>query len=254
MITQWKISIRSDPAHPLYADSAYRLYAFLLEQLSAEEAELLHQAHGEALSQFLYDQRECGTYLWTLNLFAREVAEILSPVLTALTEVKVENTALPVTARTCREITAEQLILSGRGQLQRACTWELRSPAAFKQGGRYAIFPQERLLLQSLVNRWNVVFPEYPLEDEDAFQAMLSGLHIVDYRLRTTRFPLKGVKIPSFIGSITIEAKLPVPLLELWLTLTRFADFSGIGIKTSLGMGGVCLRCAFSAQSPAGSQ
>lgn len=242
MITQWKLTIPPDPAHPLYAASAYRLYAFLLEQLPEEDAALLHQAHGDALSQFLYYQREQGTYLWELNLLTQQASEILSPVLAALTDVKIEDTALAVTARDCRKVTAEQLILSGREGCQAVCTWELLSPVAFKQSGRYAIFPQEKLLLQSLVNRWNAVFPEYPLDDEDAFQAMLSGLHIIDYRLRTTRFPLKGTKIPSFIGSITIEAKLPMPLLELWLTLSRFADYSGIGIKTSLGMGGICGR------------
>ena len=112
------------------------------------------------------------------------------------------------------------------------------TPTAFKQSGRYTIFPQEKLILQSLFARWNEVFPEYPLNDEDAFQALLSGIHITDYKLRTSRFLLKGVKIPGFLGSCTLDAKLPLPLLELWNTLLLFSGYSGIGIKTGLGMGG----------------
>ena len=83
------------------------------------------------------------------------------------------------------------------------------------------------------------MFPGYPLNDEDAFQVLLSGVHIVDYQLRTSRVSLKGVKIPGFVGSCILDAKLPLPLLELWNTLLLFADYSGIGIKTGLGMGGV---------------
>ena len=111
--------------------------------------------------------------------------------------------------------------------------------ASFKQNGRYVIFPQERLILQSLIMRWNEVFPQYVLEDEDAFQAILAGIHIVDYQLRTSRFHLKGIRIPGFIGSCIVEARLALPLMELWNTLLLFADYSGIGIKTGLGMGGL---------------
>ena len=73
---------------------------------------------------------------------------------------------------------------------------------------------------------------------EDALQ---QGLHIVDYNLRTTRYPLKETRIPSFQGSVTVEAHLAPPLLELWNALLSFAPYGGVGIKTTLGMGGtVC--------------
>ncbi len=61
------------------------------------------------------------------------------------------------------------------------------TPTTFKQDKRYVIFPQESLILQSLISRWNVSFPEAPMDDEDAFQALLRGIHIVDYNLHTTR-------------------------------------------------------------------
>lgn len=70
---------------------------------------------------------------------------------------------------------------------------------------------------------------------------MQQGLHIVDYNLRTTRYPLKETRIPSFQGSVTVEAHLAPPLLELWNALLSFAPYGGVGIKTTLGMGGtVC--------------
>ena len=239
MITQWNIVIRPTAEHPLHADSAYRLYAFLLEQLPAKEAAQLHEAGGGILSQFVHFRRESSMYSWIINVFSSEMEAILSPVLTHLPEVKVEGVALEVVERSHHDVTAEELILSGREQDSERSVFVFDSPTAFKQNSRYAIFPGERLMLQSLTSRWNDVFPEYPIDDRDAFEALLSGIHIVDYRLRTTRFQIKGVKIPGFVGSCTVASRLPCPLLELWKTLVRFAGYAGIGIKTGLGMGGV---------------
>ena len=85
-------------------------------------------------------------------------------------------------------------------------------------------------------------FPNMPLDDPDAVQAILRGLHIVDYRLQTLRHPLKQVHIPSFSGRVVLEARLPAPLLEVFKTLYCFAPYSGVGIKTALGMGGVGIQ------------
>ena len=92
--------------------------------------------------------------------------------------------------------------------------------------------------MQSLIAHWNAAFPEYALIDSDALQALQQGLHIVDYNLHTTRYLLKETRIPAFQGNVTIEAHLAPPLLELWNALLSFASHGGVGIKTTLGMGG----------------
>ena len=93
--------------------------------------------------------------------------------------------------------------------------------------------------MQSLITRWGICFPDMPLDDAEALEAMLRGLHIVDYRLQTLRHPLKQTRIPSFVGRIVLEARLPAPLMEVFKTLYCFAPYAGLGIKTALGMGGV---------------
>lgn len=238
MITQWVLSLSSVPAHPLYSDSAYRLYAFLLEQLPNEDADWLHGIGSGTVSQYLRFSKEEQCCKWTVNLLSDETGSLLSPILEKLPEVQIENQHFPITERTSFAITSEEIITKGRRLTQSRTSLRFLTPTAFKQSGRYTIFPQEKLILQSLFARWNEVFPEYPLNDEDAFQALLSGIHITDYKLKTSRFLLKGVKIPGFLGSCTLDAKLPLPLLELWNTLLLFSNYAGIGIKTGLGMGG----------------
>ena len=95
--------------------------------------------------------------------------------------------------------------------------------------------------MQSLIAHWNTAFPEYALIDPDALQALQQGLHIVDYNLHTTRYLLKETRIPAFQGNVTIEARLAPPLLELWNALLSFASHGGVGIKTTLGMGGTAV-------------
>ena len=47
------------------------------------------------------------------------------------------------------------------------------------------------------------------------------------------------MKIPSFIGNIDIYIRGPQTMTNLVNLLISFAKFSGIGIKTSIGMGGI---------------
>ena len=135
-----------------------------------------------------------------------------------------------------------QLLLAAREELASRTRLWFRTPCAFKQAGRYAIYPQEFLLLQSLVLHWNTAFPDCQLNDPDALDAILRGLHILDYNLHTVSYPIKNTRIPGFVGSAVVEARLALPLLELWNALLSFAPYGGIGIKTTLGMGGVTLE------------
>ena len=135
-----------------------------------------------------------------------------------------------------------QLLLAAREKpASRTRLW-FRTPCAFKQAGRYAIYPQEFLLLQSLVLHWNTAFPDCQLSDPDALDAILRGLRIRDYSLHTVSYPIKNTCIPGFVGSAVVEARLALPLLELWNALLSFAPYGGIGIKTTLGMGGVSVE------------
>ena len=57
--------------------------------------------------------------------------------------------------------------------------------------------------------------------------------------MRSTRFHLEGVTIPSFIGEVTIKITGPQMMVNLANMLAAFGEYAGIGIKTSIGMGAV---------------
>ena len=239
MIVQYKLRLVRAERTALPSCLAYRLYAWLLDQIPREEAACFHDQTQQALTQYL--ERDG---VWTVNLFGDDAVEQLGCVLEHVERIILYAEELTVQDRQIRPVgEPEDFLRMGRGEVGRRALLRIVSPAAFKQSGRYVIFPQEGLLLQSLLMKWNAVCPKYPMEDADMLDEMKRGIRIVDYSLRTGRFQLKNAAIPSFYGKIILEERLPVVLKEIWNALLCLAPYSGIGIKTTLGMGGVQVNC-----------
>lgn len=219
---------------------AYRLYGWLAERLPQDTADRLHEPGAHPLTQSLWYDRDRQRNIWTLNLLDEAAGAQIGALLCNTREISLHNVCLQMEPLMRTPIEdAERLLFAGRqAPVRRAKLW-FRTPCAFKQAGRYTVYPQEYLLLQSLVQHWNAAFPEYELSDPDALEAVLRGLRIISYDLHTAVYPLKGARIPGFMGSAVVDAKLALPLLELWNTLLCFADHGGVGIKTTLGMGAV---------------
>ena len=239
MIEQRSFLLKPEDGTPLPREWAYRLYGWLMEQLPAELGDSLHEQGEHPIAQYLHFSQEHQAMLWTVSLMGEETCREILPVLEKTRRIRLHELSLEASpAGQKSAVSAEELIRAGR-ECDAGCSRiTFLSPCSFRQAGRYAIFPQESLLLQSLVQRWNSVFPDLALTDPDALHTMEQGLHLVGYSLRTTRYSLKNTRIPAFTGNITVEARLALPLLELWNTLLAFAPYAGIGIKTTLGMGG----------------
>ena len=218
---------------------APRLYAWLLEQLSSDEAGWIHEGDGQALTQHVWKEPETGKTIWSVSLLSREAnCAILPAMKKDLTiELHPETLNASMLRQDSYATPLEFIQNAKRRPVERLAELSILSPLAFHQAGRYVIYPEERLLLQSLLKKWNAAAPAYTLEDEDAIRSLEDGLLIRDYRLHTVRFALKGNKIPGCLGKLYLQSRLPEPLFEIWNLLLWFGCFSGAGIKTTLGMG-----------------
>lgn len=215
---------------------AYRLYAWLLSQLPEDVASQIHEQSGHPISQYI------DRGIWKVTLFGEDVIQAVAPVLESSDCIKLNTDLLQIRERWREDIPgAQHFLQTGKNLTSNRREIQIVSPMSFKTAGRYAIYPREELLVQSLLKRWNACFPEFLLEDPDLEATLLQGIHIVDYSLRTSRFQLKNGAIPCFAGRIFLESKLPAVLQELWNSLMYFGCYSGIGIKTTLGMGGIQL-------------
>ena len=77
---------------------------------------------------------------------------------------------------------------------------------------------------------------------KDILETFEKHVEISMYKLRSTSFHLDGTKVPAFIGDVTIVVKGPVQLVNLANMLLTFGTYSGVGIKTGIGMGGIAFE------------
>ena len=113
------------------------------------------------------------------------------------------------------------------------------SPASFKSDGAYDIFPDVKKILRSIMLNFDYFSPQVKIYDYDAPDFFAQQARIADYSLQSARFSLEGVRIPSFKGKITLRLKGNAQTLKILNLILAFGELSGVGIKTSLGMGHV---------------
>ncbi|MDT0740580.1 CRISPR-associated endoribonuclease Cas6 [Staphylococcus chromogenes] len=116
-------------------------------------------------------------------------------------------------------------------------TLKIQTPMSYKTNNTYAIFPDIYNFFRSIMLQFDNFFSEYQMYDKETLSFMKNNIRIVDYRLKSTRYYLEKVKIPSFMGEFTLRVEGPEPFLKLIHFLIAFGELSGSGIKTSIGMG-----------------
>lgn len=230
----------ADAGEKLPVGRAYAFYSCLLSLLPTEVANVLHEQGETPLSQCLWYDRITERSYWKVSVFGESLVGTVAPVLDELSELKLNTGTVSLRCTEKTQFSTEAFVASAlSAPVSNRCTLRLPVTASFKQNGRYVLLPQEHLILQSLLNKWNAFCPEIPLDDPDAVRMLENGILISDYSLRSGRYPLKDQKIPGFYGSLTMYAALPAPLMEIWNILCHFSEYSGVGIKTALGMGGI---------------
>ncbi len=238
MISRYVFHVNTQ--EPLPPGRAYAFYSCLLSLLPGEYADELHGQGETPISQYLF--REDSDAYWKIHLLDQASNDAFSSVLNGLHTLPLNTGEIRLKLLDKETLTAEDLIRTSReARSERFYSLRFLTPTAFKQAGKYSVLPDKELILQSIWNKWNTVFPAYPLEDEDAFHMLLDGIRISDYNIRTTRFLMKDNKIPGFTGILRFDTNLSSPLMEIWKILLLFSECSGIGIKTALGMGGVII-------------
>ena len=78
--------------------------------------------------------------------------------------------------------------------------------------------------------------------DEETLASLTESSSIVQYKLRSTFFLLEGVRIPAFKGEIKIKIAGTATMAKYARLLTRFGEYSGVGIKSAIGMGALQLK------------
>ena len=115
------------------------------------------------------------------------------------------------------------------------------TPTAFKSEGKYILLPSENQVLQSLLNKWDFSSNGIKLFDYDLLNLLIKSINI--YRInniQTVVFPMDTTNLKGFCGDVTYKLNHSTKQLkQLMAMLFEFSTFSGVGIKTAMGMGDI---------------
>lgn len=243
MIKKYKLRIQPENGCLKY-DHAYALYGELMSRIDSGIADDLHSDGFTPLAQHL--EFGNGGADWIINTFDDKIASSLENALDGISELLLNDSGIGIKVSQAEMISETDFgtLIKAPMSDENRPAWkrlEFVSPTGFKSSGQYVLFPSSDLILKSLVAKWNAACADYILDDEEMLNLLLSGVSISGYRLSSRDFRMKNQHIPAFVGSVTLKARLSEPLMKLYSILLAFGGYSGVGIKTALGMGGLRL-------------
>lgn len=238
MFSKLKIKLDIDGKEIGY-NSGSLFQGFLMEKIEPEYASKLHNLTTNPYSQYINRTKE-GTY-WNISATNREAYEkIITPIL-ELDHVIIEDKdlKLKILDKNLNIIKREDFIEKNLFESfdSKEVEFKFLTPTAFKKNNRYVIIPEPGLIFQNLIRKFDSSGEE-EIFSYDLLQEINNSVYISRYNLRSRLFYLEKTKIPGFVGSLSMRLETNREILNILKLLNKFSEFSGTGIKSSMGMGG----------------
>lgn len=214
----------------------------LMERADSSFAEKMHESGLHPYSQYLQFQE--NQVIWTVSALNGEAKEHLISKLEAddfqSVFIRDHQETFSIAEKQIRSVTYEELVRKYYlGQCSHILKLAFVTPTSFKSSGRYQLFPSAKLIFQSLMMKYDQASGDSTIYSEEMVNEFERYSEIVGYRLKSTSFSMEGVRIPSFLGTVTIRIHGPQQLANVAWMLAAYGEYSGIGIKTGAGMGGL---------------
>ena len=240
MLSEIRIGIECDQEIGYY--QASNMQGILMELIDRDYAEKLHTLNYNPYAQSVIgrDEKE-----WVIKTTTAEAFDkLIKPVINMDEfEVKKKQLQLHVKSRELKQCPKHALLEEFySSDADRRLEVDFLTPTSFKKDGKYAIFPTVRLVFQSAMNKYAASSEEMDMFDEDTMEQIEKTVEIKEYRLKSCFFPLEGIRIPAFMGKVVFYVHGTETMAKYARLLLRFADYSGIGIKNSMGMGMISFK------------
>lgn len=241
-----KLTIKIQSPGRYAGEKASLFQGALMEMINPKYASRLHVTGLHPYSQHIVT---CGSAAeWTICTLTEEAKEnIIMPLLSdSFEEVHLTHGDLTLSVfsknletTSISSLAKKYMIYSDGGKNFRI---RFITPTSFKSNGNYLLFPDIKHIFFSLMSRYDSFSETTAVYSDEVMEQFEENMFISGYKLRSVRFPMEGVKIPSFVGEIYITVKGPQQLANLAKMLVKYGEYSGIGIKTGMGMGAIQLE------------
>lgn len=217
----------------------------MMERMTSNLADELHRSSLKPWAQYIEIARD-GNVSWHISTLTDEMTTLFETIFLAKPpeEIFLKQKGFSV-------VLGKPEILSQEGykelsdlafscdKVRREATIHFHTPTTFKSNGSYVLFPSTDLIFNSLAQKWDAFSPDISLSDPDVRKHLGSHVSISRYHLHSAPFSVDGSWVTGFEGRIIIRIHGPEALVRVANLLLSFSKYSGIGIKTALGMGGM---------------
>ncbi len=214
-------------------------HGFLMDFIDPAYAEYFHYNSTNPFSACLFRDARSKNFCWRISTFNQKAYDmILVPLLSNMPKIiylSHKDREIGVVSHQLQSTSFENLFMQPAAE-QRI---RLLTPTSFKSDGRTHIFPDIATLMQGVINKINRHSDSIKLEDNTAVERLLQALYIRNYYLKTAVYDIQGLKIKGFMGSLDLGLQRAKELESLLHFLIAASEYTGFGIKTALGMGGI---------------
>jgi len=231
----------------MHSNWGYALYGILSQNTDADYIAQLHQRNETPISQYLELLPGTSEAIWHINLLGEEAIHYWGKPLKKHDSYQADHhhTVLQVLEQNWEEPVSEHDFCQRylvEDPADRRHKLNFITPVGFKSQEQYQLFPSVELIVKSLWRSWQNYSQELKLEGDVVRDQLIQYTQIWEYQLKSARYPVKGNKIPAFRGNLVLSVHGPEPLARLVQLLLAFGEYSGLGMKTALGMGGYRLQ------------
>ena len=217
------------------------MHGMLMEALPAPWPEKLHGEGWRPFSQWV-EAKGSDCLIWHIGVLDDELGDAIDSILRPDIKYKSMHLNAEMTVRSAKRLhQTSNEYMTPFFTSDEACsgvTMHYLSPTTHKSQKHYAVFPSVELIAKNLAGRFCNMAPDFALSDHEALEQVISHTRISRFRLESLRYSLEGTWITGYTGWLELKFSGPDPLKRLAGVLFTFAEWSGIGIKTALGMGG----------------
>ncbi|MDL2318684.1 CRISPR system precrRNA processing endoribonuclease RAMP protein Cas6 [Eubacteriales bacterium OttesenSCG-928-A19] len=218
-----------------------RLHGFLMQHLPPAVAQELHIMQTRPFSQYLQPLPE-RMLCWHISLWDDGIAAHFAAALLPLQHIMLDLTkyhqvSLTVLQTTHQHTAFDFLQTDSPGPSD--CHLEFSTPTAHAGNGQQIIFPSPALIYHSIIHRIAPYIPDdADFQDRSLVAALSQQTTIQQYALHSASFPIKGLHVSGYIGDLVLRFHGSTIRRIQSEKVLRLAAYTGIGIKTAMGMGG----------------
>ena len=215
-------------------------HGYLMNSIDSAYADYLHYNETHPYTSCIYKNMESGKIFWKITTFNKNAYEMLIKYFLEndIKNIYLEKKGIEVFVKSVsmKKTSFDELFFND----EKKSKIYFLTPTTHKSNGILQIFPNISTLLLGVINKINQHSDTIKLEDENVINELLEKVYIDEYYLRTRYFFLENIRVRGFIGNLKIKIKGKDEMLyQLLNFLLKVSEYTGLGVKTALGMGGI---------------